>query len=67
MIDPIIKTVKKLWPAYQILFFYFIIVIVTSTLGYLYDKQHGFDDGHYIGIIISLFLWNKYGRSMASI
>ena len=67
MIDPIIKTVKNLWPAYQILFFYFIIVIVTSTLGYLYDKQHGFDDGHYIGIIISLFLWNKYGRSMASV
>jgi len=59
------KTYKKLIPAYKILFFYLLVMIVTSTIGYVNDKTNGFTDGLFMGIIISLFLWNKYGRSMA--
>ena len=69
MIDPMkmlneltnLKTYKKLLPAYQILFFYLVVMMVTSTLGYVNDNKNGL----FIGMIISLFLWNKYGRSMA--
>ena len=54
------KTYTKLFSAYQILFFYLVVMMVTSTLGYVNDNKNGL----FIGMIISLFLWNKYGRSM---
>ena len=62
-----LKTYQKLFPAYQILFFYLVVMMVTSTLGYVNDKKNGFTDGLFIGMILSLFLWNKYGRSMSSV
>jgi len=60
-----VKTYQKLMPAYKILFFYLLVMIVTSTLGYVNDKQNGFTDGLFMGMIVSLFLWIKYGRSMS--
>jgi hypothetical protein len=73
MIDPMkmmnelmnMKTYTKLFSAYQILFFYLVVMMVTSTLGYVNDNKNGFTDGLFMGMIISLFLWNKFGRSMA--
>ena len=59
------KTYTKLLPAYKILFFYLLVMIVTSTLGYANDKKNGFTDGLFMGMIVSLFLWSKYGREMA--
>ena len=60
-----VKTYQKLMPAYKILFFYLLVMIVTSTLGYVNDKKNGFTDGLFMGMIVSLFLWIKYGRSMS--
>ena len=60
-----IKTYKSLIPAYKILVFYFVVMFLTSTLGYTLDKKNGFTYGLYFGIALSLVLWHKFGKSMA--
>ena len=60
-----IKTYKSLMPAYKILVFYFVVMCLTSTAGYILDKKNGFTYGLYVGIALSLVLWHKFGKSMA--
>jgi len=59
------KTYSSLVPAYKILVFYFVVMFVTSTVGYTLDKKSGFTYGLYCGIVLSLVLWHMYGRKMA--
>ncbi len=59
-----LKTYKNLKKHYLILWFYFLVIFVTSTVGYVMDKQNGFTHGMIVGFIVSLILWNQYGRSM---
>ena len=58
------KTYSSLVPAYKILVFYFVVMFVTSTVGYTLDKKSGFTYGLYCGIVLSLVLWHMYGRKM---
>tara|TARA_B100001094_G_scaffold330796_1_gene396969 strand:+ start:286 stop:498 length:213 start_codon:yes stop_codon:yes gene_type:complete len=59
------NTYKKLLPAYKILLFYCILLFVTSTVGYTMDKKDGFTNGMLAGIVVSVSLWLKYGKSMS--
>jgi hypothetical protein len=59
------KTYTKLFPAYKILLFYCILLFVTSTVGYTMDKKDGFTNGMLVGIVVSVFLWLNYGKSMS--
>lgn len=60
-----LKTYKALVPAYMALVFYFVVMVVTSTLGYTIDKKDGFTYGLVFGVVVSLVLWFQYGRKMA--
>ncbi len=60
-----LKTYKALVPAYMALVFYFVVMVVTSTLGYTIDKKDGFTYGLVFGVAVSLVLWFQYGRKMA--
>lgn len=59
------KTYSSLVPAYKVLVFYFVVMFITSTVGYTMDKRSGFTYGLYFGIALSLVLWHMYGRKMA--
>ena len=60
-----LSTYKALVPAYQILVFYFVVMVVTSTVGYTLDKTDGFTYGLVLGVVVSLGLWFQYGKKMA--
>lgn len=60
-----LKTYKALFPAYMALVFYLVVMVVTSTLGYTFDKKDGFTYGLVFGVAVSLVLWFQYGRKMA--
>lgn len=59
------NTYKKLLPAYKILLFYCILLFVTSTVGHTMDKKDGFTNGMLVGVVVSVFLWLNYGKSMS--
>lgn len=61
------KEFNKLQMAYTILLFYAILMMVTATLGYKMDKQHGFTNGYIVGIVISLGLWFTVGKQMSKL
>jgi hypothetical protein len=60
-----LSTYKALVPAYKILVFYFVVMFVTSTVGYTLDNKDGFSYGLVLGVVVSLGLWFQYGRKMA--
>lgn len=60
-----LKTYKALVPAYMALVFYFVMMVIASTIGYTIDKKDGFTYGLVFGVAISLVLWFQYGRQMA--
>ena len=62
-----LSTYKKLTPAYMILLFYCVLLFITSTLGYVFDKKNGFTNGMLVGMIVSLYLWFNYGKRMTSV
>lgn len=59
-----LETFKKLIPAYTVLVFYLIVMVVTGTIGYVVmkDKERGFSYGVYAGVAISAYLWFNYGK-----
>ena len=59
------STYTTLSKAYMILIFYCLVLFVTSTIGYTLNKNNGFTYGMIIGMIISLYLWFNYGKSMS--
>ena len=62
-----LSDLKKYQTAYLILFFYFVISVVTATVGHHYDSREGFTNGYIVGIIISLLLWYSVGQKMAKL
>ena len=56
---------KKLFPTYQILVFYLLVLVVTVTVGYAVMDRPGLDYGLVSGVVVSGFLWFQYGRHMA--
>ena len=58
------KTYVNLQYHYMILWFYMILIFITSTLGHVLDKKEGFTYGMIIGFVISLVLWFQYGKKM---
>ncbi len=59
-----LNTYTKLKKHYTILSFYFLVIIITSTVGHVIDKVNGFTNGLIIGFLVSLVLWYQYGRNM---
>lgn len=57
-------TMKQLLPAYAVLVFYLVVIMVTGTVGYKFskDKKNGFSYGIAVGAILSAYLWIQYGR-----
>ena len=58
-------TMKQLLPAYAVLVFYLVVMMVTGTLGYKFskDKKNGFSYGIAVGAILSAYLWIQYGQA----
>jgi len=65
MMDMIPQTIKDLLPAYLVLVFYLVVMMVTGTVGYKFskDKKNGFSIGIAVGAILSLVLWIQYGKA----
>ena len=59
-----LQTYKSLQKHYILLWFYFFIVFITSTVGHIIDKINGFTYGLIVGFIISIILWYQFGRKM---
>ena len=59
------QTIKDLLPAYAVLVFYLVVMMVTGTLGYKLskDKKNGFSYGIAVGAILSVYLWITYGQA----
>lgn len=49
---------------YIILFIYFGVISVTSTIGHIMNNKNGFTNGMILGFVVSLALWYQYGRKM---
>ena len=56
---------KKMWPTFQIIIFYALVMMVTSTLGFVLFKKDGAVHGLAVGAVVSLFLWYQYGKDMS--
>ena len=56
---------KNLFPAYTALVVYFLIMMVTSTIGHAFDQENGFTNGLFFGMLLSLFLWFSIGKKMS--
>ena len=56
---------KNLFPAYTILVVYFLVMMVTSTIGHALDQENGFTNGLFFGMLLSLFLWFSVGKKMS--
>lgn len=65
MLKEKLNTLKKLIPAYKVLVFYLLVLMVTGTIGYVFskEKQSGFSYGMYVGVAISAYLWLNYGKN----
>ena len=59
-----IQTYIDLKKYYMILIFYFFVIFITSTIGYIVNKIQGFTYGMIFGFVISMILWYQYGRKM---
>jgi hypothetical protein len=57
-----LSDLRKFDKAYLILFFYFIVMTVSATVGHYVDNREGFTNGYVIGIVISLTLWFMVGE-----
>ena len=53
---------KKMWPTFQIIIFYALVMMVTSTLGFVLFKKDGGVHGLAVGAVLSLFLWYQFGK-----
>ena len=58
------NTYTSLKKHYLILWFYFAIIFITSTVGHVMDKKSGFTNGLIFGFVVSLILWLTYGQKM---
>ena len=56
---------KNLFPAYTALVFYFLVMMVTSTIGHALEQENGFTNGLFFGMLLSLFLWFSVGKKMS--
>ena len=56
---------KNLFPAYTILVVYFLVMMVTSTIGHALDQENGFTNGLFFGMLLSLFLWFSVGKKVS--
>jgi hypothetical protein len=56
---------KKMWPTFQIILFYALVMMVTSTLGFVLFKKDGAVHGLALGAVLSLYLWYQYGKDMS--
>ena len=56
---------KKLFPTYQILAFYLLVLVVAVSVGYAVMGRQGLDYGLVAGVVVSGALWFQYGRHMA--
>ena len=59
------STYVSLLPAYKVLLFYCVVLLVTSTVGHTLDKKNGFTYGLVVGMVVSLYLWVNYGKKMS--
>jgi len=59
-----VNTYTKLKKHYTILSFYFLVILLTSTVGHVIDKVDGFTNGLIFGFVVSLVLWYQFGRNM---
>ena len=60
LMDP--NTYINLSMTYLILGIYLIVVLVTTTLGYVWKGKSGIDYGIAVGLVISIFLWFQFGK-----
>ena len=60
-----IQTYIDLQNHYLILWFYMVVIFITSTVGHVLDKKDGFTYGMIVGFVVSLILWFQYGKKMA--
>jgi len=56
------KTYYNLINHYFILWFYTFLILLTSTVGHIYDKENGFGSGMVFGFVISTVLWYQFGK-----
>ena len=56
---------KKMLPTFQIILFYALVMMVTSTLGFVLFQKDGGVHGLAFGALLSLALWYKYGKDMS--
>ena len=61
-----ISTYTSLKQHYVILWFYTVLIFVTSTIGHVLNKKIGFTYGMIGGFIVSTVLWYKFGKKMVS-
>ena len=57
-----LNTYKNLSMTYFILGFYLVVVLITTTLGYVWKGKSGIDYGIAVGLVISTCLWFQYGK-----
>ena len=62
-----LSTYETLVPAYKLLVFYFVVMFITSTVGYTLDKTNGFTYGLVTGVVVSLVLWFQFGKKMGRV
>ena len=60
-----VNTYKNLTQKYTILVFYFLVIMLTTTVGHIHDSSEGFSNGLYVGMIVSVLLWVFVGKNMA--
>lgn len=59
-----LKTYKQLFKTYQILAFYLVVILITTTLGYAWKGKSGIESGIVVGLVISTCMWFQYGKKM---
>jgi hypothetical protein len=62
-----LSDLRKFDTAYLILLFYFLIMVVSATVGFYIDNKKGFTNGYVIGIVISLSLWFLVGEQRSGL
>ena len=59
------SAISQLKMTYAILFFYLIVILLTTTIGYMIKNKQGVNYGIGVGLIVSILLWVNYGQKMA--
>jgi hypothetical protein len=62
-----ISDLRKFDTAYLILLIYFLIMVVSATVGFYMDNKKGFTNGYVVGIVISLCLWFLVGEKSSGL